>query len=110
MRFRASAAVLAVTSMLGLVQPAVASGLISTSNAVMVSLKEIESQGQLAKDLAAGGYTHILLSSVAATRENPHPELNPSLVNQPNEPARTGWNGTAVKDGETYQIYVSYDR
>jgi hypothetical protein len=110
MRFTASAAVLAVASMLGLAQPAAASGLISTSDAVMVSLKSIESQDQLAKQLTADGYTNILLASVAATRENPHPELNPSLVNQPNEPARTGWNGTAVKDGATYQIYVSYAR
>lgn len=110
MRFRVSAAALALTSVLGLVQPAVASSLFSTSDAMMVSLKDIESQSQLAKDLAAQGYTHILLSSVAATRENPHPELNPSLVNQPGEPARTGWNGTAVKDGVTYQIYVSYTR
>lgn len=110
MRFSASAAVLAVSSLLGLVQPAVASGLFSTSEAMMVSLKDVESQDQLAKQLTAEGYDHILMASVAATRMNPHPELNPSLVNQPGSPARTGWNGTAEKNGVTYQIYVSYAR
>lgn len=74
---------------------------------VQVPVSGVESQAQLAQQLSAEGYSDVLLASVAPTRENPHPELNPSLVNDPSAPVRTGWNGVAQKSGETVQVYVT---
>ncbi|MDR3506164.1 MAG: hypothetical protein P4L52_07955 [Acidocella sp.] len=108
MRFNISAVALAAASLLGIAQPAVASGLLSMSSAIMVSLEDVESQAQLAKQLQAEGYSNILLAAITATRMNPHPELNPSETNIAGTPVRPGWNGTAVKDGKTYDVYVNF--
>jgi len=107
MRFFASAAVLAATALLGFAQPAAAGGLFSTVASVHVPVAGVESQAELAQQLSAQGYSDVLLASVAPTRENPHPELNPSLVNDPTAPVRSGWNGVAQKGGETIQVYVT---
>ncbi|MDR3506163.1 MAG: hypothetical protein P4L52_07950 [Acidocella sp.] len=107
MRFFASSAVLAATALLGLAQPAAAFSLFSSVASVQVPVSGVESQAQLAAQLRSEGYGEVLLASVAPTRENPHPELNSSLVNDPSAPVRSGWNGVAQKGGETVQIYVT---
>ncbi len=107
MRFFASSAVVATAALLGLAQPAAAFSLFSTVASVTVPVSNVESQAQLAAQLQAQGYSDVRLASFAATRENPHPELNSALVNEPTSPVREGWNGTAVKDGETIQVYVT---
>ncbi|MBB5374476.1 hypothetical protein [Acidocella aromatica] len=107
MRFFASSAVLATATLLGLAQPAAAFSLFSSVASVQVPVSGVESQAKLAAQLQSQGYSNVELASVAPTRENPHPELNPSLVNDPASPVRTGWNGVAQKDGETVQVYVT---
>jgi hypothetical protein len=108
MRFNIYATALAVTSMLGLTQLANAATVMSMSSAVMVSLSDVESQAQLAQQLQTAGYTNILLAANKPNTMYPHPELSPSETNVPGTAVRTGWNGTAEKDGKTYDVYVTF--
>lgn len=74
-------------------------------------LKGPLSQAQLIAGLQAHGYTDIKLSADVADPFNPHPEQAQS-VSSPRDPKaqitplHLGWNGTAVKDGRTYDVYL----
>jgi hypothetical protein len=75
--------------------------------AVHVQVTGLESQAQLADGLRALGYHDVVLSSVYPSPENPVPEENPSETSHPEQvPVHFGWNGVAVKDGKTYQVYA----
>lgn len=108
MRYITLTAAAAAVALLGVVQPAAAFGFLSPAPIVQVQVSGAESEAQLAAQLQSQGYTDIRLSSVAANPANPHPELNPTLVNNPTAPVHDGWNGTAVKDGKTIEVYVTY--
>jgi len=97
----------ALTLALAGAQAAKADGFISTVPTVHVAVAGVESQAQLAQTLRGEGYADIVLSSAAPSLANPRPELNPELVSNPqNTPVRSGWNGVAVKDGKTVQVYA----
>lgn len=77
------------------------------ADSVHIAVDGVQSQAQLAQALSAQGYSDIALSAVAADPTHPHPELNPDFVAHPQAtPVRSGWNGVAVKDGKTVQIYA----
>ena len=86
-----------------------AEGFISRVATVHVAIAATESQAQLADQLRAQGFTHVALSSVPATPANPHPEENSTLTGHPGQtPVRSGWNGVAVKNGQTVQVYADF--
>jgi hypothetical protein len=88
-------------------QPARADGLFSRVETVHVAVPMVENQAQLADRLRAQGYTQVVLSSVPASPAIPHPEANPTLTSSPEQtPVHDGWNGIAVKDGMTVQVYA----
>lgn len=88
-------------------QPARADGLFSRVETVHIIVPKVEDQAQLADRLRALGYTHVVLSSIPASPANPHPEGNPTLTSYPEQtPVHAGWNGVAVKDGKTVQVYA----
>jgi hypothetical protein len=105
---RSSALCLGVAVLLFSAGAASAKPLFGPDPAVRVAVPSVSSQAQLADTLRAQGYSDIRLSAVPADPDNPHPELNRTLTNNPeNTPVRTGWNGVAVKDGRTVQIYAT---
>lgn len=84
-----------------------ADGIVSTAPVVHVPVGGVESQAQLAQTLRAEGYSDVVLTSVTADPTHPHPELNPAFTANPQgTPVRAGWNGVAVKDGRTVQVYA----
>src|SRR5208283_593147 len=86
---------------------AFAGDLITQTPAVHLTAQSGNSQAQLAEALKAQGYSGIILSSSPALPNDPHPERNPSLTDHPEKtPVRIGWNGVAVKDGQTVQVYA----
>jgi len=85
-----------------------ADSLFATVPTVHVAVSGVESQAQLANALRAQGYTDVVLSPVAPSFTHPHPELDSDLVANPqNTPVRAGWNGVAVKDGKTIEVYAN---
>jgi len=108
MRFSTSAAALAAATLLGLAQPAAASGLFSRVVTVQVPVSGPESQAQLAAQLTAQGYDNIALVSAYPTMENPHPELMGHAANAAQTPVHAGWNGVAQKNGQTVQVYATH--
>jgi len=84
-----------------------AGDLISQVPTVHLTAQSGSTQAQLAEVLKAQGYTEITLSSSPALPSDPHPERNHSLTAHPEStPVRIGWNGVAVKDGQTVQVYA----
>ncbi|MDR3506162.1 MAG: hypothetical protein P4L52_07945 [Acidocella sp.] len=108
MRYLTSAVALAVATMLGVAQPAAASGFwFSWVATVHVSIPDVESQAQLAAELSAEGYDNVILSASYPTIGNPHPELNDGLINSRWTPVHAGWNGVAYKKGQISQVYAT---
>lgn len=107
MRFHRVSSALLAAAVFALVQPAAASGLFSKVAIVQVQLSGVESQAQLAAQLNIQGYDHVTLTPIYPTLENPHPELNPGLANNPNAPVHAGWNGVARKNGRIVQVYAT---
>lgn len=90
-------------------QAARAEGLITTAPTIRVTVSGLESQAQLAQTLRDQGYSDVTLADMAPTFTAPHPELNAERVAHPDStPVRAGWNGVAVKDGQTVQIYAGF--
>jgi hypothetical protein len=108
MRFSTSAAALAAATLLGLAQPAAASCLFSWVPTVQVPVSSVESQAQMAAQLSAQGYDHVILTASYPNISNPHPELNGGPINTVTAPVHPGWNGVAQKNGQTVQVYVTY--
>jgi len=98
---------LAIAVMTAGVQAAQAGDFVTTVPVVHVAVPAVESQAQLADTLREQGYAEITLADSAPTFTAPHPELNPARISHPETtPVRAGWNGTAVKDGQTVEIYA----
>lgn len=83
----------------------------STSTKVM-TLTEPLSQADLIQGLKDHGYTDIkIVTDYLPQVSDPHPELSHGF-RSPNDPAaqvtpvHLGWNGTAVKDGDTYDVFI----
>ena len=90
-------------------QAAKADGIITTVPTVHVTVPTVESQAQLAQTLRDQGYTGIVLSAVSPSFVEPHPELNPDRIAHPESlPVRAGWNGVAVKDGQSVEVYAGF--
>lgn len=87
------------------------SGLITPAPAVHVTVTGLTSEAQLMQQLGSQGYSDIKLSPEYPNSFDPHPELLHG-VTSPADPAaqitpvHIGWNGTAVKNGQTANIYV----
>jgi hypothetical protein len=95
-------------AILGLAHPAMAGALLSRTPIVTIAISGVESQAQLADQLRAEGYENIVFSSFYPTIANPYPQQNPSEISDPAKtPLHDGWNGVAVKDGTTYQVYTN---
>jgi hypothetical protein len=82
-----------------------------TSTKVM-SLTGPLSQAELIQGLKDHGYNDIkVVTGYAPQISDPHPELSHGF-RSPHDPAaqvtpvHLGWNGTAVKDGNTYDIFI----
>jgi hypothetical protein len=68
-------------------------------------------QAQLISGLEAHGYREVALGNEVATPDAPRPDLLVSVrsADDPDAqktPVHLGWNGTAVKDGATVNIYI----
>ena len=99
----------AVSKMLavGLMVAGVQAAQAETFPVAHVDVAGIESQAQLAQILRSQGYSEIMLADTAPSFTAPHPELNPDRSAHPDiTPVRAGWNGVAVKDGKTVEIYA----
>jgi hypothetical protein len=91
------------------VTAAKADGIVTTAPVAHVAVSGVESQAQLAEMLRAQGYSEIMLADTAPSFAAPHPELNPDRIAHPEiTPVREGWNGVAVKDGKTVEIYAQF--
>jgi hypothetical protein len=102
-----SALVIAVLLLSG--RDAVAGELISRTPVVHVQVEAGTSQAKVIEELRAQGYSEIKMSALAANPQNPHPERMTDAIDHPEKtPARQGWNGVAVKDGQLVQVYVYY--
>jgi hypothetical protein len=70
------------------------------------------SQAQLITGLQNHGYTDVKLSSNLPDPYNPRPQEMRGAAISPDDPKakvtplHIGWNGTAVKEGKTYNVYV----
>jgi len=75
---------------------------------VSVTVPGVTSQAQLAQQLQAQGYSGIRLSSVQPDPAFPRPELTVPSDNPQITPVHEGWNGTAMKNGQTLGVVVTY--
>ncbi len=88
-------------------QAAHADGFISRVATVHIVVPGVENQAQLADQLRAQGFTGVILSSTYPSPANPHPEDNSTLTSHPEQtPVHAGWNGVAVRNGQTVQVYA----
>lgn len=109
MRFHRVSLLAAVCLPLLGVSSAFADGLFSSVATVHVTVTQPETQAQLADHLRAEGYSDVIMSSATASPANPHPEKNSSLTSNPGQTlVHAGWNGVAVKDGQTIQVYAEF--
>jgi hypothetical protein len=99
---------LAVSAIGLLTMPAAAGDLVTAPAAVHVADPGVLSDAQLAEQLRAAGYTDIKLTSERPTQFTPRPEISAAVSEgeAPATAAHPGWNGTALKDGRTVDIYV----
>lgn len=101
--------ILAVGLLAAGLQAAKADGVVTTAPTAHIAVSGVESQAQLARILYDQGYSDIVLADTAPSFTAPHPELNPERVAHPETtPVRAGWNGVAVKDGKTVEIYAEF--
>lgn len=91
----------------GLVVAGVQAAQADTFPVAHIDVAGVESQAQLAQILRGQGYDEVMLADTAPSFTAPHPELNPDRTAHPEAtPVRAGWNGVAVKDGKTVEIYA----
>jgi|GEM_PF-2917379 hypothetical protein len=105
---RFTGALAAAALVFGLSHSANAGMLFSQVPVVRMAITGVESQAKLADQLRAQGYTDVVLASRYPTTTNPCPQLNPALTSDTaRTPVHPGWNGVAIKNGTTYQVYAS---
>ena len=101
-------AVLAV----GLVFPAIAQvGLITPVPSVHLTVAGVTNCAELIRRLQSQGYTEIKMTEDYPNTMDPHPEIrhgysSPDDPEAQDAPSHYGWMGTAVKDGQTVNVYV----
>jgi hypothetical protein len=84
-----------------------AEGVFSRVPTVHVAINMLQSQAQLAEQLRGEGYMDVVLSSAYPSLANPTPQNNPTLTNHPEQtPVHSGWNGVALRNGVTFQVYA----
>ncbi len=72
-----------------------------------VAINQLQNQAQLAEQLRGEGYMDVVLSSTYPSPANPNPQNNPTLTSHPEQtPVHSGWNGVAVRNGVTFQVYA----
>jgi hypothetical protein len=89
-------------------------GLVRRTPMVHLPMPGVTSYAQLIQRLQSEGYTDIKVTPLSPNMFDPRPELlHPDLTftSAENAAARNtaihfGWNGTAVKDGTTVEVYV----
>ncbi len=82
--------------------------LVSVTPWINVTIPSVTSQTQLAHRLQSQGYSDVKLSSLTPNPAQPKPELYTGRDDPETTPVHEGWNGTAVKDGRTFDVRVSY--
>ncbi len=116
----ALAASLASAAALGLATPAAAAddgylfGLVTPTPMVHLALPGTASEAQLIGTLQAQGFADIKVTPLSPNAFDPRPEfMHPDLTySSPddaaarNTPVHAGWNGTAVKHGRSFEVYV----
>jgi hypothetical protein len=89
---------------------ALAADLVSTPPSVHVASPGVMSYAQLIEQLRGQGYSDVKVTALRPSLSSPRPELVHGLGAGDDEanttPVHQGWNGTAVKDGRTVDIYV----
>jgi hypothetical protein len=89
-------------------------GLARRAPMVHLPMSGVASYAQLIRQLQSEGYTDIKVTPLSPNMFDPRPELmHPDLTFTSAEDAaaqntaiHSGWNGTAVKDGTTFEVYV----
>jgi hypothetical protein len=112
-------AALSTAALLGATAPSAAEesyffGLITPTPMVHVALSGTASEAQLISTLEAQGFTDIKVTPLSPNQFDPRPELlhvdltvsSPSDPRAQTTPIHDGWNGTAVRDGRTFHVYV----
>jgi hypothetical protein len=107
-KLRRVARLLAVAGPLG----ACAGGLITEAPALQVAIAGGESEAQLIRQLEAQGYDDVRVTEFRPNNVDRRPELMHAFRSADDEaaqvtPVHVGWNGTAVKDGRTFDVYVT---
>jgi hypothetical protein len=116
----AVAAALAGAALLGAATPAAAAddgyffGLVTPTPMVHLALPGSASEAQLIGTLQAQGFNDIKVTPLSPNAFDPRPELlhpdltysSPDDAAARNTPIHQGWNGTAVKSGRFYEVYV----
>lgn len=103
------AAPLAAALLFGLAHSATAGSLFSQVPVVTVPVSGLESQAQLADQLRAEGFDHVVFAASYPNLANPAPQLLPaSAGNSAETPVHDGWNGVAIKNGKTFQVYTTH--
>ncbi|MGO8915424.1 MAG: hypothetical protein ACLQJR_05900 [Stellaceae bacterium] len=94
--------------------PSYVFGLVTLTPMVHVPLAGAASEAQLIQQLQAQGFSDFKVTPLSPNRFDPRPELmHPDLTvtsaadeRAQNTPVHAGWNGTAVKNAKTVEVYV----
>jgi hypothetical protein len=89
-------------------------GLVTPTPTVHVPMAGAASYAQLIRQLQAQGYTDIKVTPLSPNAFDPRPELmhpditftSPDNEEAQDTPIHFGWNGTADKNGTTFEVYV----
>jgi hypothetical protein len=89
-------------------------GIVTRTPMVHVPMPDVASYAQLVQQLEAQGYANIKVTPLFPNLFDPRPELiHPDLTfTSPGDkvaqatPVHWGWNGTAEKNGRTFEVYV----
>ncbi len=79
---------------------------------VTVAVSPLTSQGDVARQLGQSGYSDIRLTPVRPTQIDPRPDLEDagSTVAADQTPVHSGWNGSAVRNGQRVNVLVNEQR
>ncbi len=89
-------------------------GLVTPTPTVHVPMAGATSYAQLIRQLQAQGYTDVKVTPLSPNAFDPRPELmhpditftSPDNEEAQDTPIHFGWNGTADKNGTTFEVYV----
>ncbi len=89
-------------------------GLVTPTPMVHLPMAGASSYAQLIELLQSQGYGDVKVTPLSPNVFDPRPELmhpdltftSPDNEDAQDTPIHFGWNGTAVKDGKTFEVYV----